>query len=95
MSKDQTEMSGNPHVHEGPQVADAETINEEYIAVAGVTDETMALSELTRNTEATLALAYEQRTANLISYVTTIDDSSPAPLLDAIASRLGLSGAQK
>lgn len=33
---------------------------------------------LEANTEATLALAYEQRTANLIAYATSIDDTDTA-----------------
>lgn len=46
---------------------------------------TIALAQL----EATLALAYEQRTANLIDYVDKIDDTSAAmPVVDEIRLRL-------
>lgn len=38
---------------------------------------------------ATLALAYEQRTANLIAYATTIDDTDAA-VFAQIKERLGL-----
>lgn len=42
-------------------------------------------------TMATLALAHEQRTANLIAYVDKIDDTSAAiPVVNEIKSRLGL-----
>lgn len=62
-----SDMNGNPHVFNGPQIATPDTINEGFIAEEGVSFETVILSELARNTEATLALAYEQRTANLIA----------------------------
>lgn len=42
-----------------------------------------------------LALAYEQRTANLIAYVVGIDDTSAAiPVVNEIRARLGI-GATK
>ncbi|GAA5229220.1 hypothetical protein [Arthrobacter cryoconiti] len=48
---------------------------------------TLALAQL----EATLALAYEQRTANLIDYVDKIDDTSAAiPVVTEIKNRLGV-----
>ncbi|MGP5071684.1 hypothetical protein ACTXI0_04670 [Arthrobacter rhombi] len=62
-----SDMNGNPHIHHGSQIADPDTINEGFIAEEGITAKTVILSELTRNTEATLAVAYEQRTANLIA----------------------------
>lgn len=93
-------LPGNPHVFPGSQIADPDTINEGFIGEEGITAETMLLSELTRNTEATLALAYEQRTANLIAMAALsieclnakrgIDDESAA-ILNA---RLGLGGEQ-
>ena len=46
---------------------------------------------LTPTVNAALALAYEQRTANLIAYVDKIDDPSAAiPIVNEIKSRLGL-----
>ena len=46
---------------------------------------------------ATLAIAYEQRTANLIAYVDKIDDTSAAiPVVNEIKTSLGLNeGATK
>lgn len=45
---------------------------------------------------ATLALAYEQRTANLIAYVDKIDDTSAAiPVVNEIKSRLGITNKAK
>lgn len=42
-------------------------------------------------TQATLALAYEQRTANLIAYVAGIDDTSATiPVVNEIRARLGI-----
>lgn len=42
-------------------------------------------------TQATLALAYEQRTANLIAYVVGIDDTSAKiPVVNDIRARLGI-----
>lgn len=78
---------GNPHVYEGPQVAEAETINEDFIAAEGINAETAFLSELTRNTEASLALAYEQHTANLIAYVSL---TGIRGLNGIVESRLGI-----
>ncbi|OIH81941.1 hypothetical protein BLJ79_21515 [Arthrobacter sp. UCD-GKA] len=44
---------------------------------------------------ATLALAYEQRTANLIAYVVGIDDTSATiPVVNEIRARLGLGTAK-
>ena len=73
-------MDGNPHVFTGSQIATPDTINEGFIAEEGISFETVILSELTRNTEATLALAYEQRTANLIALYA-------APDIDAALSK--------
>ena len=87
-------LPGNPHVFEGPQIATPDTINEE-IAEQGVTDMTVMLSELARNTESNYALAFEQRTANLIAWQALgrqLDETSePTPEAeDDIAARLGL-----
>lgn len=47
-------------------------------------------------TEATLALAYEQRTANLIAYVAQIDDTSASiPVVNEISTRLQITGETK
>lgn len=90
-----SDLPGNPHVFEGPQIASPETIENDFIGEEGVTAETMILSELTRNTEATLALAYEQRTANLLKVLELqgrMHDAQQAFNLSAfdVAERLGL-----
>lgn len=96
-----SDMKGNPHVYEGPQIAPPETINDHYISEAGLTDETVLLSELARNTEATLALAYEQRTANLLKWIELVDRARPegvyptevdVELQAQVVKRLGLNG---
>lgn len=47
-------------------------------------------------TQATLALAYEQRTANLIAYVAQIDDTSASiPVVNEIRTRLQITGETK
>lgn len=65
-------MNGNTHFDaaamERPQLVTEETANDGYVAEEGITDETMQFSALNRIAEATLALAYEQRTANLVAY---------------------------
>lgn len=96
-----SDMQGNPHVHPGPQIADPWTLNEDYIAEQGLDDNTAFLSELTRNTEATLALAYEQRTANLLKWIELVDRARPegvyptksdVELQAQVVKRLGLNG---
>ncbi|RAX50882.1 hypothetical protein DQ353_00320 [Arthrobacter sp. AQ5-05] len=86
-------LPGNPHVHEGPQVATSETINDHFIAEEGVTAETVILSELTRNTEATYALAHEQRTIALQAERTYAlnqgDTDRLYELTEQISTRLG------
>lgn len=59
-------LPGNPHVYEGPQISPADSINEQFIAEEGITAETMFLSELARNTESNLAVAFEIRTQTLL-----------------------------
>ena len=98
-------MDGNPHVFTGSQIATPDTINEGFIAEEGISFETVILSELTRNTEATLALAYEQRTANLIATlrVGAVDMTDwPQQVIDnfhrtsiEISQRMGIEGATK
>lgn len=70
------QLPGNPHFAEAskhrPQLVTEETANEGYIAEEGITDETMQFSALNRIAEATLALAYEQRTANMIAAANTL-----------------------
>lgn len=98
-------MNGNPHIYPGPQIADPDTINEGFIGEEGITAETMILSELTRNTEATLALAYEQRTTAMVGLLATLHPAYNTPgqmsddgkrkterLRDAVESRLDLNG---
>ncbi|QWY81966.1 hypothetical protein SEA_SICARIUS2_61 [Arthrobacter phage Sicarius2] len=48
------------------QLVDTETAEVTYLSEEGLSDETMQFSALNRIAEAQLALAYEQRTANLI-----------------------------
>lgn len=74
-------LPGNPHVYAGPQIAKPDWINESFIAEQGETVETVFLSELARNTEATLALAYEQRLATLATLF-NIPDNSAIPGVD-------------
>ena len=71
------------------QLADEEITGVMYAAEEGITDETMQFSALNRIAEATLALAYEQRTANLIQYGTYIDDTDQA-VFTQIKERLAL-----
>lgn len=100
---DNHQAPGNPHIYAGPQIAAPDTINEQHIAEQGVTDHTMLLSELTRNTEATLAVAFEARTANLISvyqeaarriesgyYATDADKARILKTHGTVTARLGL-----
>jgi hypothetical protein len=84
-------LPGNPHAIPGPQVCDAGTINEEFVANEGLSDTTALLSELTRNTEATLAVAHELRTANLIALWASEPGVKPEHAA-VIATRLGLGG---
>lgn len=48
-------------------LCDSETANERYLAEEGISDETMQFTALNRIAESNLAIAYEQRTANLIA----------------------------
>jgi hypothetical protein len=62
---------GNPHMSKASaatvQLVNSEIAHESYLSEEGVTDGTMQFSALNRIAEATLALAFEQRTANLIA----------------------------
>lgn len=61
--------------------------------VEGETDATCIALAVDANTEATLALAYEQRTIALIEYAKVADDETADRLwVDHIAPRLGLDG---
>lgn len=51
----------------------------------------IGLSDDQQQISATLATAYEQRTANLIAYSVHIDDTDRA-VIDQIIDRLGLNG---
>lgn len=66
-------LPGNPHYSDAAknraQLTNEDTANEQYLAEVGITDETMQFSALNRLAEAQLAVAYEQRTANLIAVV--------------------------
>lgn len=85
-------LKGNPHVFEGPQIAPSETINLNFVAEEGISAETVMLSELTRNTEATLAAAYEQRTVALVQWAVHLAQTGRADgvLEKQIHERLGL-----
>jgi len=76
-------MSGNTHV------ATAKFRQEgvhEWQSEQGITDATLIAAALDAQTEATLALVYEQRTANLIAFYGYGDIVE----LDTITERLGL-----
>lgn len=89
-------MPGNPHANDSEVLT--ETIGEHWIAQEGMTDATGIASVIQANTEATLALAFEQRTANLIAQVdmrlnalrvgVELQDS----IMNELNSRLGLDG---
>lgn len=69
-----TTMPGNPHAKDAESTT--EIINE-WMGHEGQTDATMLAVVLDANTQATLALAHEQRTANLIAALTaTFADGS-------------------
>ena len=57
----------------------------------GSTDATNLAAALDAQTEATLALAYEQRTANLIAWTTSEGYAPNRDVADQIAERLDLS----
>ena len=57
-------MPGNPHASDA--IRTDHHIGENWIAPEGMTDATGIATVIQANTEATLALAFEQRTANLI-----------------------------
>lgn len=59
-------LPGNPHAAESIEADIA--IGESAIAPEGITDATMIASVIQANTSATIALAHEQRTANLIAF---------------------------
>jgi len=61
-------MPGNSHAQHSEVLT--EMIGENWIAHEGMTDATGIASVIQANTEATLALAHEQRTANLIALAT-------------------------
>lgn len=105
-------MNGNTHYDaaatERPQLTNEEVANEHYLGAEGITDETMQFSALNRISEATLALAYEQRTASLISLfqlgkenlseffdATALDHTDRDALAQQIATRLGLNETSK
>lgn len=58
-------MKTNPHARRAERVID--DLGEEIIAGEGITDATIVATALEANTQAALALAHEQRTANLIA----------------------------
>lgn len=92
-----TTMHGNPHYDDAAtnraQLANEDTANEEYLAEAGINDATMQFSALNRNAEATLALAYEQRTATLVQFLDhlcRLKAQEASEINDIVLKRLGL-----
>lgn len=89
-------MPGNPHAKDSEVLT--ETIGEHWIAQEGMTDATGIASVIQANTEATLALAFEQRTANLIAELSmqALLDQQGIVLseetVDTLNARLGLDG---
>lgn len=79
-------LPGNPHAQEA--VDQYEYVGESWQAEEGITDATMLAAAIHTQALATLALAHEQRTANLIEWCR--EDSRAHP--DDIARRLGLDG---
>lgn len=77
-------IPGNSHARDAESTVDF--VNE-WMGDEGWTDATMLATVVVAHTQATLALAYEQRTANLIAAVTaTFADGSamlPPPITDA------------
>ena len=75
-----------------PELVDEDLANEGYLARKGVTNGTMQFSALNRIAEATLALAYEQKTANLIAAYTygIVGPSNESVDESTIITRLGL-----
>jgi hypothetical protein len=69
------------------QLISEETANEHYVAEEGITDETMQFGALNRIAEAQLALAYEQRTANLIALLQLANVEGWAKSADAEIAR--------
>lgn len=57
-------LSGNPYAFKAKAL---EECVDDWASSEGITDATMLAATIDRQTEATLALAFEQRTANLIA----------------------------
>lgn len=87
-------MSGNPHAKDSENLT--EMMGENWIAHEGMTDATGIATMIQANTEATLALAFEQRTATMLKSLswepTRPGDSADAELQAQIVRRLGLDG---
>ena len=85
----------NPHFEAAaehrPQLVHEDTAHE-YLEAEGVDHETMQFSALNRIAEATLALAYEQKTANLLAAYTygIVGPSNESVDESTIITRLGL-----
>ena len=75
-----------------PELVDEDLANEGYLAREGVTNGTMQFSVLSRIAEATLALAYEQKTANLLAAYTygIVGPNNESVDESTITTRLGL-----
>lgn len=84
-------LPGNPHVTE----ADLSTqVLHDWMEREGETDATMLATALDAQTQATLALVYEQRTATLLRLAIHQDRAGKIgdAYFEQVASRLGLDG---
>lgn len=82
-------LPGNPYADSHEEMY--HQVGQGMVADLGQTEATLIWSAIENHAQATLALAYEQRTANLIAYVEKIDDQTLIVGRCAdIAHRLGL-----
>jgi len=87
-------MQGNPHYESADR---GETRLGDTLASEGITDATIVAEAQLVNTQATLALAYEQRTENLIKMLKWLCGEGASGMLELeaqIKARLGLNGDQ-
>lgn len=89
-------LPGNPHAEE--TLSQYHYIGESWMSEEGMTDATMVAGAIHTQALATLALAHEQRTANLIAaapYLRDMDCPNLAVKCEKqLAARLGLDGEQ-
>lgn len=86
-----SDLPGNPYLR-GAFSLDCTV--EDWMTDEGVTDATMLATVIDRQAEATLALAFEQRTANLIAVAVAQDQRGVVGdrYWEEVAERLGLGG---